>query len=74
MSEQLEKLNCMNYHVADSENDCWYAQNGLRSLYSYSKVTDKSFKEICKQLLDTGEIILNDIRDNGNEVLVLTMI
>lgn len=74
MNQKLTKLNCMNYHVSDSNNDHWYAQNGLRSLYVYSKDTDKSFKTICNELYNKGEIILKDLKDNDNDILVLTMI
>lgn len=70
----LKKLNCMNYHISDSENEFWFAQNGLRSLFIYSKITDKSFRDICVQLDRTGEIILQDLRENDNDTLVLTMI
>lgn len=74
MTKDLQKLNCMNYHVADSDNEYWFAQNGLRSLYTYSKITDTSFRDICLGLLLKGEVILKDTRNNENEVLVLSMI
>jgi hypothetical protein len=67
----LNKLNCMNYQVFDVETrDYWYAQQGLRSLYNYSKDSDMSFRELCTRMLDRGEVILkyDDI------ILVLTMI
>lgn len=70
----LNKLNCNNYHVCDSENDHWYAQNGLRSLYEYSKISDKTFREICTVLYYKGEITIKDIRDNDNEFLTITLI
>ena len=70
----LKKLNCMNYHVADSEGEHWYAQNGLRSLYVYSKISNKSFREICTDLNDRGECILKDKRNIDNDILVLSMI
>ena len=74
MNESLNKLNCMNYHVTDSEGDFWFAQNGLRSLYQYSKVSNLSFRELCTTMLEKGEVILNDIRDNDNDHLILSMI
>ena len=74
MNEELTKLNCMNYHVADSNNDYWYACNGLRSLYQYSKVSNMSFKELCTGMIHKGEVILQDTRDNDNDVLILTMV
>ena len=74
MKVNLNRLNCMNYHVSDSDDGFWYAQNGLRSLYVYSKDTDKSFKAICTELHTNGQVILKDLRDNDNEQLVLTMI
>lgn len=74
LNDKLNKLNCMNYHVSDSENNSWYAQNGLRSLYEYSKVSNSSFKAIANEMHIKGQVILNDTRDNNNERLVLTMI
>jgi len=70
----LNKLNCMNYHVSESNtNDFWYAQNGIRSLYAYSKLDDAfSFRAICEQMSCYGEITLKDNR-TGN-FLTLTMI
>jgi hypothetical protein len=73
-SDNLNKLNCMNYHVSDSEGDHWFACNGLRSLYTYSKVSDIDFRELCLKMLDKGEVILKDTRDNDNDTLTLTMI
>ena len=52
----LNKLNCMNYHVSDSEGDFWYAQNGLRSLYQYAIRSDKTLRELCNELLDKGQV------------------
>lgn len=74
MKEQLNRLNCMNYHVTDSEGDHWYATNGLRSLYEYSKITDTDFRCLCIAMDIGGQVILKDIRDNNNDTLVLTMI
>ena len=74
MNKDLQRLNCMNYHVADSDNEYWFAQNGLRSLYTYSKIGNKSFREICNELSTKGECILRDMRDIDNDVLILTMI
>ena len=45
----LNRLNCMNYHVSDNDGGFWYAQNGLRSIFEYSKLSDKSFRELCRQ-------------------------
>jgi len=70
----LNRLNCMNYQVHDAEGDYWYAQNGLRSIYTYSKCTDVPFREICLALLKEGQIEFKDTRDNNNETLCLTMI
>lgn len=74
MNTLLNTLNCNNYHVADSDNEHWYAQNGLRSLYEYSKISDKTFKAICIEMLAKKEVILKDTRNNGNDILVLTLI
>jgi hypothetical protein len=52
----LNRLNCMNYHVADTSGEHWYAQNGLRSLYQYAIRSDKSFREICTELNNLGEV------------------
>ena len=73
MTEKLNKLNCMNYHVCNNDNEFWYAQNGLRSLYVYSKNSDTSFREICNTLYTKGEITINDTRFEG-ETFTLTMI
>lgn len=73
-NKNLNRLNCMNYHVEDSNGDFWYAYNGLRSLYEYSKISEKSFRLICETMILEGQIRLKDIRDNENETLVLTMI
>ena len=74
MTKQLNKLNCMNYHVSITDNSHWYAQNGLRSLYTYSKISNKTFKEICTEMLVSGQVELKDLRENDNDDLVLTMI
>jgi len=74
MNDRLNKLNCMNYHVADSDDNIWFAQNGLRSLYEYSKIGTMSFRTICLLMLDQGEITITDIRNNDNEKITLTMI
>jgi hypothetical protein len=67
----LNKLNCMNYHVFEPESgDHWYAQQGLRSLYNYSKNSDMPFRELCTRMLDKGEVIIN----RQGAQLVLTMI
>lgn len=70
MSEQLNKLNCMNYQVNDSEDQFWYACNGLRSLYHYSQNSNISFKELCTKMLETGQVTLT----RNGEHLTLTMI
>lgn len=74
MQHNLDKLNCMNYQIHDSDEDFWFAQNGLRSLYTYSKCTDVSFREICLTLIKEGQIEFKDTRDNDNETLCITMI
>lgn len=73
MNEKLNTLNCMNYHVQDETNDeYWYATNGLRSLYNYSKVSEnKTFREICLEMIERQEVEL--LHKSGN-ILVLTMI
>lgn len=72
-SEKLNTLNCINYHVQDETNDeHWYATNGLRSLYNYSKVSEnKNFREICLEMIEKGEV---EILHKSGIVLVLTMI
>ena len=74
MTDNLSRLNCMNYQVHDLEGEYWYAQNGLRSLFTYSKLSSTGFKDICKALLTEGQIVIQDLRDNDNETLCLTMI
>lgn len=61
-NENLNKLNVMNYMINDlKEGGYWYADNGLRSLYHYSKQTkDMTFRQICEQLLVDGQVILKD--------------
>ena len=56
----LNKLNCMNYHIEDDAEDFWFAQCGLRSLYNYSKTSNSSFKDICYKLLLDGQIEINN--------------
>jgi len=71
----LNKLNSNNYHVfEDNTDDHWYAQNGLRSLYVYSKISNKSFRYICETLLNRGEVTIYDTRPNSEGLLTLTMI
>lgn len=72
-SEKLNTLNCMNYHVQDETNDeYWYATNGLRSLYNYSKVTEnKNFREICLEMIERQEV---ELLHKSGSILVLTMI
>lgn len=71
----IKRLNCMNYHVNDDFNDAhWYAQNGLRSLFEYSKICNKSFKTICIELFETQQITIQDLRENDCTTLTLTMI
>ncbi len=70
----INKLNCNNYHVSDTDGEFWYAQNGLRSIYTYSKISNTPFKTICLELLNSGQIVVNDTRDNNNDTLCLTMI
>lgn len=72
-SEKLNTLNCMNYHVQDETNDeYWYATNGLRSLYNYSKVTEnKNFREICLEMIERQQV---ELLHKSGSILVLTMI
>ena len=59
MTKNLNLLNCNNYHVSDlGTGDHWYAQNGLRSLYAYSKITNESFRTICDELLAYGQTVV----------------
>ena len=74
MNDKLTRLNCMNYHVSDSDNEHWFAQNGLRSLYTYSKLSNITFKELCLQMIDKGQVIVKDLRDNNNDQLIISMI
>jgi hypothetical protein len=75
-NKKLNKLNCMNYHVTDlTVGDTWFAWSGLRSLYTYSKISDTSFKKICIDLLEVGQTEIIDTRpDYLGHKLVLTMI
>lgn len=60
MKRDLNTLNCMNYHVShNNEGDYWYAQNGLRSLYEYAIRSNKSFRELCLEMIDKGEVTIN---------------
>lgn len=73
----LNRLNCMNYQVTDSEGDFWFAQNGLRSIYEYAIRSDKTFREFCTELDNKGEIsfkyhIVADKLDINNPELLLT--
>ena len=72
----LKKLNCMNYHVqCHTTGDHWFAQCGLRSLYTYSKVSESTFRDICTTLNDKGEITVIDTREEfKGQKLTLTMI
>jgi hypothetical protein len=74
MSKQLNKLNCNNYHVSDASGDFWFACDGLRSLYRLSKCSNVTFKAICLELLASGQIIIDDVRDNENKFFVITLI
>lgn len=59
----LVKLNCNNYHVFDHiTGDHWYVQNGLRSLFTYSKISGSTFRHICETLNKTGEVTIQDNR------------
>jgi hypothetical protein len=71
----LNKLNCMNYHVEDDMQDFWYSTNGLRSIYNYSKVSDISFKDLCLALLKDKQIKINNIDKRYNtKTYLITMI
>jgi hypothetical protein len=80
MNDNLNKLNCNNYHVYDHiSNDSWFAQNGLRSLYEYSKISGSTFKAICLTLLNSGQVTIMDQRELTDEfpkrgALTLTLI
>lgn len=59
MTNNLNKLNCMNYMV---DNGCehYYLLDGIRSLYKFSKARNVPFKALCLELLDKGYLVLND--------------
>ena len=59
MNDKLNRLNCMNYCVADSEGQ-YYLQCGLRSLYRFSKEWNISFKDLCNTLSTKGYTVMND--------------
>lgn len=58
-SEKLNKLNCMNYIVEDSESH-YYIQCGIRSLYKFAKRTNSNFKLMCRDLLNKGYFVASD--------------
>lgn len=69
----LKTLNCMNYHVYENQTtDVWFACNGWRSLYTYSKISGSTFRHICETLIKIGEVTIVDNR-TGN-TLTLTII
>lgn len=76
----LNKLNCNNYHVYDHvTGDHWYAQNGIRSLWVYSKISGSTFRHICESLSINSEVTIMDQRDiddtcNKRGAITLTMI
>jgi hypothetical protein len=75
MQHNMDRLNCMNYHVYDNETeDFWFAQNGLRSLYAYSKNSNKTFRELCLEMIKTGEVEIIRTHDGESVQLTLTMI
>lgn len=75
MREKLNKLNCMNYQVnCEITDNFWYAQNGLRSLYTYSANSDHSFKELCLKMLETGQVTLTYNQLGELKKYTLTMI
>lgn len=74
MNETLKTLNCMNYICVDSNDDHWYACNGLRSLYEYSKISNTTFKELCTKMIHEREVTIADTRNNNNETITLSMI
>lgn len=66
----LKKLNCNNYYVYDHvSEEHWYAQNGLRSLFNYSKKANKSFRQICSDISENGESVI--LWDGGEISLTL---
>ena len=73
MNESLNKLNCMNYQVDYTDNDgydeFYYLQCGLRSLYNFAKRHNISFKKLCIDLLEFGQVVLDD-----TEQTAITMI
>ena len=70
----LQKLNCMNYQIHDADGEYWFAQSGLRSLFTYAELSDTSFRDICTELLSSGQIVISDNRDNDNSEFCITMI
>jgi hypothetical protein len=75
LNENLNKLNCNNYHVSEDETgDYWFAQNGLRSLYHYSKMATKmDFRTLCLRMIETGEVTI-EIDSDTEDTLTLTLI
>lgn len=70
----LDTLNCNNYHVSeDFTGEYWFAQNGLRSLWHYSKMANISFRTLCLKMMETGEVTIT-IDSDTEETLTLTMI
>ena len=73
MTPNLTLLNCNNYHVSEHDSgDHWYAQNGLRSLWVYAKLSKQSFRMICDELLAYGETTITYAKTG--QVLTLTSI
>lgn len=70
----MKKLDCMNYHVTDSEGEFWFAQNGLESLKVYAELSDWSFDDICQELDYIGQVTIKDLRSTELNILTLTMI
>ena len=71
----LQALNCNNYHVQDNtDSDHWYAYNGWRSLWTYSKIADISFREICQTLIKKGEVTFNAKFEASTNSVTFTLI
>ncbi len=71
----LNKLDNSNYLITDSLDNIWFATEGLRALYAYSKISTATLRHICTELDNVGEITIKDIRDDtGIRTLTLTIL
>ena len=55
----INKLNCMNYKFT-IEDEFYYLQDGLRSLYAVSRKYKVNFKELCLKLYEKGFYQINN--------------